>query len=55
MESCEIVEGILEESMVDFLEEALRSARNAKEADSVVANFLTGILHQPRSTSKTWH
>jgi hypothetical protein len=54
METYEIVEGTLEELVADFCEKTLRSARNAKEADAAVANFLTGILYQ-QPISKSWH
>jgi hypothetical protein len=55
MNNYELIEGTVEELIADFCEETLRSARNAKEADTAAANFLTGILHQTEPLSKTWH
>jgi hypothetical protein len=55
MDSYEIVESTVEELIVEFCEETLRAARDAKEADMAAANFLTGILHQAEPLSKTWH
>ncbi|MGH7927780.1 MAG: hypothetical protein ACREQV_08300 [Candidatus Binatia bacterium] len=51
----EIVETTVEELITEFCEEALKSARDAKEADTAAANFLTGILHNAEPISRTWH
>jgi hypothetical protein len=51
----EIVEATVEELIAEFCEEALRSARDAREADMAAANFLTGILHNAEPISQTWH
>jgi hypothetical protein len=55
MKTYETVEGTVEELIAEFCEKALTSARNAKEADTAVANFLTGIICQRLPISKTWH
>ena len=55
MTTCAMVETTVEELIVEFCEETLRSARDKKEADITAANFLTGILHNAEPISKIWH
>lgn len=55
MTNYEMVESTVEELIVEFCEETLRSTHDKKEADMVAANFLTGILHNAEPISKTWH
>ena len=55
MTTYEMVETTVEELIVEFCEETLRSARDKKDADITAANFLTGILHNAEPISRTWH
>jgi hypothetical protein len=55
MTSYEMIETTVEDLIAEFCEETQRRARNAKEADTAAANFLTGILHNAEPISKHWH
>ena len=53
MNTYELVETTVEELIVEFCEETLKSARDKKEADITAANFFTGILHNAEPISKS--
>ena len=55
MTNYEMLDTNVEDLIVEFCEETLRSARDKKEADITAANFLTGILHNAEPISRTWH